>query len=113
MKPVAPSRGRRPAQRLLKNRIANQFLLDQRATQLTTRINSVDENGKPLTVCMGVQDRATPQNARLLVRGEIDKIAQEVPRGFVQVLSSANAVLPPTPPEDWNLLSGSPAPPIR
>jgi hypothetical protein len=43
---------------------------------------------------MGVQDRAQPRNARLLIRGEIDQAAQEVPRGFVQVLSSANAVLP-------------------
>ncbi|MFM7057743.1 MAG: PSD1 and planctomycete cytochrome C domain-containing protein [Planctomycetota bacterium] len=78
-----------------QTRVANQFLLDQRATQLTTRINSVDENGKPLTVCMGVQDRAQPKNARLLIRGEIDQMAQEVPRGFVQVLSSADAILPP------------------
>jgi cytochrome c553 len=77
-----------------QTRLANQFLLDQRATQLTTRINSVDEQGRPLTVCMGVQDKAKPQNARLLIRGEIDQPAQEVPRGFVQVLSSANAVLP-------------------
>jgi len=85
-----PQAGGTPPQ----TRIANQFLLDQRATQLTTRINSVDEEGNPLTVCMGVQDKSKPQNARLLVRGEIDKMAQEVPRGFVQVLSSANAVLP-------------------
>ncbi|MEY3459836.1 MAG: hypothetical protein RL215_2993 [Planctomycetota bacterium] len=74
--------------------LANQFVLDQQASQLTARINSVDENGKPLTVCMGVQDKTRPQNARLLIRGEIDQMAQEVPRGFVQVLSETAPVLP-------------------
>ncbi|MFN9080933.1 MAG: PSD1 and planctomycete cytochrome C domain-containing protein [Planctomyces sp.] len=73
---------------------ANQFILDQQATQLTTRINSVDENGQPLTVCMGVQDRPQPQDARLLIRGEIDQQAQTVPRGFVQVLGGPVAAMP-------------------
>ncbi len=73
---------------------ANQFLLDQQATQLTTRINSVDEAGRPLTVCMGVQDRDRPQDARLLIRGEIDQQAQIVPRGFVQVLAGPQLSLP-------------------
>jgi hypothetical protein len=74
--------------------IANQFLLDQQATQLTTRINSVDETGRPLTVCVGVQDRQRPQDARLLIRGEIDQQAQVVPRGFVQVLGGPQPSLP-------------------
>jgi len=74
--------------------LANQFILDQQATQLTTRINSVDENGQPLTVCMGVQDRPQPQDARLLIRGEIDQQAQTVPRGFVQVLGGTVAAMP-------------------
>jgi len=74
--------------------LANQFILDQQATQLTTRINSVDENGQPLTVCMGVQDRPQPQDARLLIRGEIDQLAQAVPRGFVQVLGGDTAAMP-------------------
>jgi cytochrome c553 len=97
-----------------QTRIANQFLLDQRATQLTTRINSVDENGKPLTVCMGVQDKAKPQNARLLIRGEIDKLAQEVPRGFVQVLNPADTVLPANSSGRLELADwiGSPANPL-
>ncbi|MEZ6088442.1 MAG: DUF1553 domain-containing protein [Pirellulaceae bacterium] len=38
---------------------------------------------------MGVQDGRTFENARLLVRGEIDQPAQVVPRGFPQVLCSA------------------------
>lgn len=68
--------------------------LDQLVSQLTSRIQSVDANGKPLSLCMGVQDRAEPRNAKLLVRGEIDQPAQEVPRGFVQVLNSSAVELP-------------------
>ncbi|MEM7011857.1 MAG: PSD1 and planctomycete cytochrome C domain-containing protein, partial [Verrucomicrobiota bacterium] len=41
--------------------------------------------------CMGVQDSGYPVNATLLVRGEVDKPAQQVPRGFVQVLNSSAA----------------------
>ncbi len=75
--------------------VVNQRVLDLQAAQLTNRINSVDENGKPITVCMGVQATERPKNARVLVRGEIDQPAQEVPRGFVQVLSlSQSDILP-------------------
>ena len=72
----------------------NQFVLDLQASQLTNRINSVDEKGRPLTLCMGVQATDPLKNARVLVRGEIDQPAQEVPRGFVQVLSSSPTVIP-------------------
>ena len=61
-------------------------VLDQMVAQLNARINSVDEKGKPISFCMGVQDGDQPRNARVLIRGEIDQPAQEVPRGFVQVL---------------------------
>jgi hypothetical protein len=44
---------------------------------------------------MGVQSTAQPKNARVLVRGEIDQPAQEVPRGFVQVLSSSQPEIAP------------------
>ena len=37
---------------------------------------------------MGVQEKGTPQDARVLVRGEIDQPAQSVDRGFPQVLCS-------------------------
>ena len=75
--------------------LANQFALDLQASQLTNRVNGVDENGKPLTLCMGVQAAERPKNARVLVRGEIDQQAQEVPRGFVQVLSASPSVIAP------------------
>lgn len=77
-----------------RRNLANQFLLDQQAAQLTNLINAVDDNGQPITACMGAQDADRPRNARVLVRGEIDQPAQEVDRGFVQVLSSSAVKLP-------------------
>ena len=69
-------------------------ILDQLVAQLNSRINSVDADGKPMTLCMGVQATDKPRNAKLLVRGEIDQPAQEVKRGLVQVLSKEPIALP-------------------
>lgn len=66
----------------------NVAILDQAIAMLTNKINSVDSDGKPISMCMGVQDADKIRSARLLVRGEIDQPAQEVERGFVQVLSN-------------------------
>lgn len=63
-------------------RTANQL------SDLSDKLAVVDENGNPRSYCMGVQEKGQPQDARLLVRGEIDQAAQEVPRGFPQVLCS-------------------------
>ena len=56
------------------------------AALLGDRIDSVDGEGNPLSFCMGVQDAARPADARLLARGDVNQPAEEVPRGFVQVL---------------------------
>ncbi|MBI1247227.1 DUF1553 domain-containing protein [bacterium] len=72
-------------------------LLRQRAilfgsmSVLSNQIASVDQQGKPYSFCMGVQEVDRPTDARLLVRGEIDQPAQQVPRGFLQVLSNEPA----------------------
>ncbi|MEZ6032139.1 MAG: PSD1 and planctomycete cytochrome C domain-containing protein [Planctomycetaceae bacterium] len=79
-----------------RRKLANQFVLGQQVTQLTNQLNSVDENGKPLTLCMGVQSADRPRNARVLVRGEIDQPAQEVPRGFVTVLNTSQSEISAT-----------------
>jgi len=73
----------------------NANLLDQIVSQIRDRIGSVDDQGRPVSVCMGVQDRTNARNARVLVRGEIDQQAQEVPRGFVQVLGNLPKQLSP------------------
>lgn len=70
-------------------------MLDQLIAQINGRINTVDGDGKPMTLCMGVQAADRPRDARLLVRGEIDQPAQEVKRGFVQVLCKEQITLPP------------------
>ena len=70
-------------------------VLDQVVSQLKNRIHSVDENGKPVSMCMGTQDAATPRSAKLLVRGEIAQPAQEVERGFVQVLDHEKLTVVP------------------
>jgi hypothetical protein len=43
--------------------------------------------GEPRVFAMGTQDRDFPLATRLLVRGELDKPAQQVPRGVLQVLT--------------------------
>lgn len=51
-------------------------------------LQAYSEAGEPRVFAMGVQDRDFAMPARLLVRGEIEKPAQEVPRGVLQVLAS-------------------------
>ena len=70
-------------------------ILDQMVAQISSRINTVDSDGNPMTLCMGVQAADRPRDAKLLVRGEIDQPAQEVKRGFVQVLCKQQVKLPP------------------
>ncbi|MFY8071987.1 MAG: PSD1 and planctomycete cytochrome C domain-containing protein [Pirellula sp.] len=77
------------------NAVLNANILDQIVSQIRARISSVDDQGRPVSVCMGVQDRTTMRSARILVRGEIDQQAQEVPRGFVQVLGNLPKQLSP------------------
>ncbi len=66
-------------------RTANQL------ADLTAKLAVVDKSGNPRSYCMGVQENKKPQDAPLLVRGEIDQAAQKVTRGFPQVLCSAPA----------------------
>ena len=54
---------------------------------LNRQLNSVDKNGKPISFCMGVQDKPNPTNSRLLIRGEFDQPDKKIPRGIVQVLA--------------------------
>jgi len=66
-----------------------------RIEALSSLMGSVDENGRPSTFCMGVQDREVLRDARVLVRGEIDQPAQVVPRGFPKVLTDKPASIGP------------------
>ena len=53
---------------------------------MRARLNGHDAEGRAKSLAMGVQDYPQPEDARVLVRGELDKPAQVVPRGFLQVL---------------------------
>src|SRR5262249_26249394 len=58
---------------------------------LDSLLSRFDENGQPLPAnrkAMGVTEQRRPKNARVLVRGEIDRPGDSVPRGFVQVISN-------------------------
>jgi hypothetical protein len=74
------------AQRM-RIRLANEL------ANLSAKLAVVDENGSPRSYCMGVLEKSSPQNARLLVRGEIDQSAQVVQRGFPQVLCSVQPTI--------------------
>jgi len=50
---------------------------------------TLDADGVPKTFGMGVQDLDDTRNASILVRGDVEKPAQEVERGFLQVLDTA------------------------
>ena len=50
-------------------------------------LQAFSADGQPRVFAMGTQDRDAPVPTRLLVRGELDKPAQVVPRGVLQVLS--------------------------
>ena len=68
--------------------IANIARLSGEVGVLEGMVNSFDENGDPYSYCMGVQPVDRPSDAKLLERGEFDKPAQTVKRGFPKVMCS-------------------------
>ena len=54
---------------------------------------SMNADGTAKTFGMGVQDSQRPVEANILLSGEVDHPAQQVPRGFVQVLGDLNFTL--------------------
>ena len=54
--------------------------------QIQGRLDALGENGQPRTYGMGVQDFEETVQASVLVRGDVEKPAQQVERGFLQVL---------------------------
>src|SRR5206468_5005882 len=57
-------------------------------TTLESRLNSYEADGTPKALAMGVRERDRVGNARVYVRGELDKPGEVVPRGFPQVLTA-------------------------
>ncbi|QEG43334.1 PSD1 and planctomycete cytochrome C domain-containing protein [Roseimaritima ulvae] len=64
----------------------NALRLQNRMADLSAQLAVVDDDGNPRSYCMGVQEQAPFQDARVLIRGEIDQPGQVVARGVPQVL---------------------------
>ena len=73
-----------------KGKVQNFAQLQARMAAISNQLGGVDDNGKPISYCMGVQDRAQPRDLRILVRGEVDQPAQMVSRDFPQVLRESS-----------------------
>ena len=58
--------------------------------RIAAQIASFNPDGTPKSFGMGVQENDRMIDAPVLLGGEVDKPAQEVPRGFVQVLGKLN-----------------------
>ena len=56
-------------------------------SELQAKLDSLDRHGAVKEFAMGMQDRPTPVDASVLIRGEVDSPAQRVPRGVPQVLN--------------------------
>ena len=54
---------------------------------LENRLDAYQEDGEPKQLAMGIRERLVLFDSPTFVRGEVDKPGDEVPRGFVQVLS--------------------------
>lgn len=58
--------------------------------RIQAQLNFLNPDGSPKTFAMGVQDSGAMVNASILLGGELERPAQEVPRGFLQVLGDLN-----------------------
>ncbi len=58
----------------------------RRIAEIDSKLAALGEDGVPATMAMGVQDGRQPADAAVYVRGDVEKPAQKVDRGFLQVL---------------------------
>ncbi len=81
----------------------NLLRLRSTVAQLRARLEGMDENGDAKSLVMGMQDRRRPVEANVLIRGEVDKPAQKVPRGFLQVLPHTHSATAPSRDESGRM----------
>ncbi|MEO1527657.1 MAG: PSD1 and planctomycete cytochrome C domain-containing protein [Planctomycetota bacterium] len=60
--------------------------LTNQMSEISNKLGVVDDDGRPRSYCMGVQDQKAVGDAPLFVRGEIDQPSKTVPRGVPTVL---------------------------
>ena len=58
----------------------------RRVADLELKLSQLGEGGVPATMAMGVQEARSVGDTEVLVRGDVEKTAQKVARGFLQVL---------------------------
>lgn len=58
--------------------------------RIAAQLAALNPDGTPKAFGMGVQEAPQMVNANILIGGEVEQPAQEVPRGFVQVLGDLN-----------------------
>ncbi|MGB0581060.1 MAG: PSD1 and planctomycete cytochrome C domain-containing protein [Limisphaerales bacterium] len=63
-----------------------QAAIRRRVADLESKLAQIGENGIPATMTMGVQDARQTFDTDVLMRGNVEKPAQKVRRGFLQVL---------------------------
>ena len=61
-------------------------VIRRRIAEIDSKLAALGEDGIPATMAMGVQDGRQPTDAAVYVRGDVEKPAQKVDRGFLQVL---------------------------
>ncbi len=71
------------------------IVLTNKLAELTAKLAVVDSTGAPLSFCMGVQEKGTPKDKPLLVRGEIDLASRTIARGLPQVLCTKPIAIEP------------------
>ncbi len=58
----------------------------RRIAEIEAKLEQIESDGTPITTAMAVQDRGQVGDTAVLLRGEVEKPAQTVRRGFPQVL---------------------------
>ena len=69
----------------------NQLFYIQQIGITEKQLSYYDADGTPKKMAMAAQDRTFPKDMPVHIRGEVDKLGEVVPRGFVQVASTAPA----------------------
>lgn len=97
-KEIAEARSAEVRQRLNggkeMNNLVNLIRLRGQIDSIGTMLNGIDEQGRTKSFAMGVQDRAVPADTVVLIRGDLEKPAQQVPRGVPRVIQASAPAVP-------------------
>jgi len=69
----------------------------ERLTRLENELNDLEKQAPEVPMAMAMQDREDPADIRIHIRGTVNSLGEEAPRGFLQVASLGEV---PVVPED-------------